>query len=486
MTFASIIFLLFFSIVILLLSITNIQYVKVRLGGQVNLVRHVILLLSSYIFYGWWDWRFCFLMFFITLVAYWAGIFHKQKYIITISVSVVLAILALFKYYIFFVDSLFNLLSIHSSRTLNIILPVGISFYTFQAISYIIDVHRNKISYEKSFLHVALYISFFPQLVAGPIVKASDFLPQLKEERNVSIQNLEHGIQIFIFGLFKKIVLADNLSVYVDEVFQNPNVFNAETIVLAIISYAMQIYFDFSGYSDMAIGSAKCLGYDFTKNFNLPYLSKNVSEFWTRWHISLSSWLKEYLYIPLGGNRKGIQRTYINLILTMMIGGLWHGANWTFVIWGTLHGIALCVQKIFTNVTNSQQRKPNFATTLLAMTTSNIFICFCWVFFRADSIDTALTLIKRVITLSDGVLHIFSWTLVSLFLLIISHICAIIHSTSVQHTNSTLSKATSYYNGYYMILNLNKILSLIIFFVVIGLTIGLAYTGASPFIYFQF
>jgi alginate O-acetyltransferase complex protein AlgI len=233
--------------------------------------------------------------------------------------------------------------------SLPIILPVGISFYTFQSLSYTIDVYRKKIVAEKDFLKLALYISFFPQLVAGPIVRASDFLPQLEEHRNVSLHNFKIGIQIGIFGLFKKVVIADWLSVFVDDVFSTPNAFHAMSILLAVIAYAIQIYFDFSGYSDMAIGCAKCLGYDFARNFNMPYISRNISEFWRRWHISLSSWLKEYVYIPMGGNRKGICRTYIHNMVTMLLGGLWHGADWTFVAWGGVHGIALCIHKVYRN-----------------------------------------------------------------------------------------------------------------------------------------
>lgn len=187
-------------------------------------------------------------------------------------------------------------------------------------------------------------------MVAGPIVKAGDFLPQLDENRNISLDNFRAGIQIFIFGLFKKVVIADWLSVFVDDVFQTPMAFYAISLILVFITYSIQIYFDFSGYSDMAVGCAKCLGYDFKRNFNLPYISSNISEFWKRWHISLSSWLKEYLYIPLGGNKKGVARTYINNMLTMLLGGLWHGANWSFLVWGGIHGLALCIHKAYKQI----------------------------------------------------------------------------------------------------------------------------------------
>lgn len=471
MTFASLTFIIFFVLVILFESITNIGTVKRMLGVRLNIVRHVALLAASYIFYGWWDWRFCFLILFVTVTAYLAGLFHEKRAVIITAISIVLFVLGIFKYYNFFVESFCGMFSIPASGTINIILPVGISFYTFQAISYIADVRMGKLNAERNFVNVALYIAFFPQLVAGPIVKASEYLPQLEEDRNVSIKNLETGLQIFVFGLFKKIVLADNLSVYVDEVFRHPAAFSAGTTALAVVSYAMQIYFDFSGYSDMAIGSAKCLGYDFSRNFNMPYISKNVSEFWKRWHISLSSWLKEYLYISLGGNRKGNKRTYINLMLTMVLGGLWHGANWTFVAWGTLHGAALCVRKIFAKKGTQESPVINVINIII----TDIFVCLCWVFFRADNIDTALVIIRRMFTLSGGITHIYSWTFISLALMVICHVMA-------YHKNKT----KEFCNGYYEIMDLNKLSSLIIWFVVIGLTIGLAYTGASPFIYFQF
>ncbi|MHB9291329.1 putative Peptidoglycan O-acetyltransferase [Hollandina sp. SP2] len=345
MTFSSISFFIFFSVIIFAMLIT-----KINMFSKQGL-RHTILLIASYIFYGWWDWRFCFLMFILTVVSYVSAIqLDKQpanKSYLFLGVAVPLFILGIFKYFNFFISSFAGIFGIHNVSSLNIILPVGISFYTFQSLSYTIDVYRKKLKAEKSFIRLALYIAFFPQLVAGPIVRASDFLPQLNEKRNINLNNFKIGIQIFSFGLFKKIVIADWLSVFVDDVFRTPNAFHAISLILAVIAYSIQIYFDFSGYSDMAIGCAKCLGYDFVRNFNLPYISRNITEFWRRWHISLSSWLKEYLYIPLGGNRRGNIRTYINNMITMLLGGLWHGANWTFLAWGGAHGIMLCIHKIY-------------------------------------------------------------------------------------------------------------------------------------------
>jgi alginate O-acetyltransferase complex protein AlgI len=382
--------------------------------------------------------------------------------------------LGIFKYFNFFVASFAELFSIRHVNALHIILPVGISFYTFQSLSYTIDVYRGKINPEKDFSKLALYIAFFPQLVAGPIVRASEFLPQLEENRNINLNNFKIGIQIFVFGLFKKVVIADWLSVFVDDVFKAPNAFHAISLILAVVAYSIQIYFDFSGYSDMAIGCAKCLGYDFSRNFNVPYISRNITEFWKRWHISLSSWLKEYLYIPLGGNRKGIIRTYINNILTMLLGGLWHGANWTFVAWGGAHGIALCVHKLYTKYVSKRVPALSF---LPASFLTNIFVCFCWIFFRADSFSTAWRIIIRIITWQNGIIQIYAWVVVAIIM-----VCSAIAAAAIK---AYLHKLESI-DGFYPILDLSKFGHLTLFFIAIGLLIGLAYTGANPFIYFQF
>ncbi|MBQ9848170.1 MAG: MBOAT family protein [Clostridia bacterium] len=338
--------------------------------------------------------------------------------------------------------------------------------------SYVIDVKREKIPAEKSFIKLALYVSFFPQLVAGPIVKASEFLPQLKEDRRITLKNLEFGIQLMLFGLVKKIVIADHLSVFVDDVFNTPAAFSWISIVLAVISYSIQIYFDFSGYSDIAIGCAKCFGYDFYPNFNMPYISENVTVFWRRWHISLSTWLKEYLYIPLGGNRKGKARQYLNLFITMLLGGLWHGANWTFVFWGALHGGALCIDKL---IPKKKNQKTIFR--ILNAFVTFLFVSFAWIFFRADSFSNAWSIIKGIFTLQDGIIQPFFWTFVAIAVVCIGTLVAIIRA----------KKRNEYeINGFYPIFNLNSVLGLTILFIVCGLIIGFAFTGEHPFVYFQF
>lgn len=461
MSFASIDFLLFFCVVLFGTAIIE-RYLP-------NRAKELFLLVASYFFYGYWDWRFCFLLLFVTVVSYFSAKFSKSKAVYIAGIALPLVVLGVFKYFNFFLSSAAAVVG-KDLGSLRIILPVGISFYTFQALSYVIDVHRGKLPVERDFVKLALYISFFPQLVAGPIVRASDFLPQLKEKRTVSIENIKWGIQVFAFGLFKKIVLADHLSVFVDDVFRTPAAFHWGTIVLATVSYSIQIYFDFSGYSDMAIGCAKCFGYDFNKNFDLPYVSESVTEFWHRWHISLSSWLKEYLYIPLGGNRKGKARQYINLLVTMLLGGLWHGANWTFVFWGGLNGLALCAEKIMPKRSTSARLKPFKIMGIFA------FVTFTWIFFRADSFDTAWVVLRGIFTLQDGVRQPFFWSFAALAVLLIGTMVVVVRAKK-------LRVATE---GFYPILKLERVWELTVFFVELGLILCLAFTGENPFVYFQF
>lgn len=496
MTFASVEFLCFFPVVIGLLLL--IQRVLPLSEQRRQTAGHVVLLIASYIFYGWWDARFCTLLMGITLIAFYSAAPRDEKRpgasraALLVGVGTPLLVLGVFKYYDFFVDSFCQAFHINNGAALQLILPVGISFYTFQSLSYTIDVYTGRIEKEQSFLRFALYISFFPQLVAGPIVKAADFLPQLAQQRRVTLRRLEEGVQIFAFGMFKKLVLADNLSLFVDEVYRTPDIFHSGTVLLAVVSYGIQIYMDFSGYSDMAIGCARCLGYDLNKNFDLPYLSRNVSEFWKRWHISLSSWLQQYLYIPLGGNRKGTVRTYVNLMATMLLGGLWHGANWTFVVWGGLHGAALCVHKCFLRFTRARKNAPsdrgrkadpsgNGKTgrrlgTLCAILLTDAFVLFCWIFFRAESMGQAAAVIRRLLGFYDGVVHVYSWSIVAILLVAAAMIAAQIRSRRRGET----------VQGFYPLLPLDRYWGLVLFFLEIGLILGLAYVQGNPFIYFQF
>ncbi len=477
MVFNSLTFVIFFAIVCALMALTNTGRVKALLGGQIRNVRQITLLIASYVFYGWWNWKCCFLMLGLTCAAHFCAAGYKKsrkKYFVTAGVVAPLIVLGIFKYFNFFVDSFCAAFGIARAGALQILLPVGISFYTFQSLSYTIDVYRGKIEAERSFVKTALYVSFFPQLVAGPIVKAGDFIPQLYEDRNISLPNLEAGVQYFMFGLFKKIVIADNISVFVDAVFENPAQFHAVSVMLAAAAYSIQIYCDFSGYSDMAVGCAKCLGYDLMRNFNLPFLSKNVTEFWKRWHISLSSWLQEYLYIPLGGNRKGRIRTYINLMLTMLIGGLWHGADWSFIVWGGLHGAALCVHKVY--MRRTKDRTPTKLGTALSIAGTFLFVSLCFVFFRANNCATAIRVLQAMATGQNGVVYLSAWALFGLAAVAAGEIAAVVRS----------EKNGERWNGYYPTVKLNTVPGLTVFFLFVGLTLGLGYTGENPFIYFQF
>ena len=312
--------------------------------------QNFLLLVASYVFYGWWDWRFLFLLVFSTSLDYYTGLkmfkaeTKKSKtFWFWLSVGINLGFLGVFKYFNFFADSLadsLNAIGWHVSlTTLSIILPVGISFYTFHGLSYVIDIYKDKIEPENNVVTYSLFVSFFPLLVAGPIERATHLLPQIKKKRLFTDAMFREGILQITAGFFRKMVIADNLAVYVDSVYGNADIHNSSSLLLASVFYAFQIYFDFSGYSDIAIGTAKLFGFSLKENFNLPYFSKSLTEFWRRWHMSLSFWLRDYLYISLGGNRKGIKITYRNLMITMLLGGLWHGASWNFVIWGGMHEI---------------------------------------------------------------------------------------------------------------------------------------------------
>ncbi len=390
-------FFLFFGVVLLFLVIAKGQSTK-----------KYFLLAASYFFYGYWDWRFTFLMLAMTVVnyalgqrVYTASTHRLKKLSLTAAIVFDLGVLGFFKYYNFFIDSANYALQPFQTGTatfssLNIILPVGISFITFQVMAYVIDIYRGVTPPADTFWDFALLTAFFPQLVAGPILKAKQFLPELQKKTVIRRQNLLAGMQLFLLGLFRKIVIADRLAPYVDTVFSTPQDFSSFTIWLAVIAYAIQIYCDFSGYSDMAIGTAKCLGYNIPINFNLPYISRSITEFWRRWHISLSTWLREYIYIPLGGNRKGKPRQYLNLWLVMLLGGLWHGASWNFVLWGALHGSALAVHKFYADYIRPKISLPASLYNAITWAITFLFICSTWVLFRAATFPQAFTVLQSM------------------------------------------------------------------------------------------
>ncbi|SHH69812.1 D-alanyl-lipoteichoic acid acyltransferase DltB, MBOAT superfamily [Fibrobacter sp. UWCM] len=441
-----------------------------------NAISKIILLIGSYIFIAYADIRFAIVLFIITFSTWFFASKTKWNFM-----GVLLPILALayFKYANFFIESFAKIFSI-DHKFLEIMLPIGMSFYTFSAISYVIDIRRKKITPRK-FKDIALYLAFFPKIISGPIQRADDFFNQSDRYRKIGYDTFSCGIQIFVFGLFKKIVLADRLSVFVNQVYDTPAAFSSSTLLLAVFAYSLQIYLDFSGYSDMAIGIAKILGFNLPRNFNLPYLSHNVTEFWKRWHITLSSWLLDYLYISFGGNRKGKIRTYLNLIATMTIGGLWHGANYTYIVWGLLHGFALAIHKIWMTITGSPNRKAGPISTIISISLTFCFTTFCWIFFRAESIPEAFAIIHRIGSWAPGIEHTYMWFFVSAIIIIIASFYAIVKSKKGK--NSPIKMNMSAVEAIYPLLNLKKFWHLVLFFMEIGLILCLAYTGGSPFIY---
>lgn len=363
-------------------------------------VQNRFLLVASYVFYGAWDYRFLSLILISTIVDYYIGAkLHatesssNRKRLLAVSVVVNLAILGFFKYFNFFAGSLQDLVGMFgfelSAFSLSIVLPVGISFYTFQTMSYTIDIYKRKLEPSRDFLDFALFVAFFPQLVAGPIERAVNLLPQIYEKRKFDLDQFGAGCYLILWGLFKKVVIADNLAVTVEQVFSKTDGFYSGEVLIGVLYFAFQIYCDFSGYSDIARGIAKTLGFELMVNFRLPYIARNPSDFWLRWHISLSSWLRDYLYIPLGGNRNGNLMTYRNLILTMLLGGLWHGAAWNFVVWGLFHGAILAGHRKYTEIREKYFGPPRKEASWYGVAASvTIMFCFTlygWLLFRAES-----------------------------------------------------------------------------------------------------
>jgi alginate O-acetyltransferase complex protein AlgI len=468
MIFTSLEFILFFALLLFLIySIRNQKAKK------------YILLLSSYFFYGYWDYRFLSLIIFSTVLNYCIGYqFAKNNNKITrdlyliFSVFCNLGLLAYFKYFNFFIATFVSAFNVEVG-TLNIILPVGISFYTFQAMSYTIDVYRRKITHTRSVLEFAIFVAFFPQLVAGPIVRAIDFLPQIKKDITLTSGNLSKGLQIFIYGAIKKVLIADRLAYFVDVIFQSPDIYSSTSLWIGIIAYSIQVYCDFSGYSDMAVGVANIMGFKLLKNFDVPYISTNPTEFWRRWHISLSSWLKDYLYVSLGGNRKGKLRQYVNIIVTMLLGGLWHGASLTFTAWGLLHGLALVIHKQYGEIKKDMHAYSGFFSTKAYMFVSwfatYVFVISCWVLFRAQNFSDAFLILRKMYTFEAGIHYLFT----PMVIIIPVIVCA--HAYKIKY------KLTEY-----ILFDLTTYKGLLILLFAIFTIFYFAPSNPSPFIYFQF
>jgi len=374
--------------------------------------QNLLILVASYIFYGWWDWRFLSLIAISTVIDYLMGYLinesvlkSRKRIFLSISLLSNLGMLGFFKYFNFFIYGFSDLLDIFGLNvnisTLNIILPVGISFYTFQTLSYTIDIYRGRINATKNLIAFASFVSFFPQLVAGPIERASKLLPQFEIKRKFDFDKARDGVRQILWGFFKKIVIADNLSQNVDYIYSNYSDLDPSILLLGAIFFSFQIYCDFSGYSDIAIGLAKIFGFELMTNFKYPYFSKNIKEFWHRWHISLSTWFRDYVYFPLGGSINGSFNHIRNIILIFTISGFWHGANWTFITWGFLHGIAYIPLlilnksgKIWKNLDYIRNKYLNWLRNFVSILLTFSFVTITWIFFRANSITIAIDYLK--------------------------------------------------------------------------------------------
>ncbi len=394
-------------------------------------LQNIFLFVASIYFYSVWDWRFLILLFSNIIVDYYLGIYlfkstiyKKRKLLLYVSFIVNLGLLCVFKYFNFFINSLNDLITPHTnyiehSFSLNLLLPIGISFYTFHGLSYILDIYNGKIKPETSFVNYGLFVSFFPLLVAGPIERASHLLPQILTERKHKIEKVFQGLGLMIFGFFKKIVVADGLTKFIDPVFLEPLKFDGSVVLLSVFYFAIQIYCDFSGYTDIARGIAKLLGFELLYNFHFPYFASNISDFWRRWHISLSSWFRDYVYIPLGGSRKGISRSIFNVLIIFGLSGIWHGANWNFLLWGLFHGI-LFIPNFLVRKFSTLEFKffDNRILEISKILFTFSLVCIGWVLFRTPNIDSAMLIYNNI---ELGLPKIHRWPMFSFIpLLLIS------------------------------------------------------------------
>lgn len=446
-------------------------------------LQNTFLAIASYIFYGWWDYRFLILIFVSTVVDYLVALGmeryadqRSRKNLLGVSIVFNLGLLAYCKYANFFIDSFVDAFLFAGfdidSPTLNIILPVGISFYTFQTLSYSIDVYRGEIKANKDFLAFMVYVSFFPQLVAGPIERSTKLLPQILNKRIFSYQEAALGMKQILWGLFKKMVIADNCAPYVDQIFNSSDSLHGSTLLLGAVLFSFQIYGDFSGYSDIAIGVSRLFGIKLSRNFNNPYFSRDIAEFWRKWHISLSSWFKDYVYIPLGGSAKNKITSIKNIFIIFLISGFWHGANWTFIAWGAFHSLLYLPLFLLKRNRKNLSEHPRFKD-LLPVLKTYLLVCIGWVFFRAKDISQATDILSEIMSES-----LFSPIEVSLRVLyIIALILILIVLEWLNRTHEfTLEKLGNNWNMYTRWSFYSTILLLIAWF---------AKTGTS-FIYFQF
>ncbi|MBE6119195.1 MAG: MBOAT family protein [Erysipelotrichaceae bacterium] len=448
--------------------------------------RWIVIVLSSYFFYACSGPKYLLLIFFVTIVSYISARLiekhsNKKKIMLLAVVLICLGVLFFFKYFNFFIETtntIFGALGIQADfATLNIVLPVGISFYTFQSIGYVIDVYRGTTKTEHHLGVFMAFVSFFPQLVAGPIERSSNLLPQIKNPKVFDYEQAIQGARLMIWGYFKKLVIADVLSSYVQTVYDSPSQYSGFSLVIAAVFFSIQIYCDFSGYSDIAIGVAKLFGIDLMTNFKSPYFSRSVKEFWGRWHISLSTWFKDYVYIPLGGNRVGKVRHIFNLLVTFLVSGLWHGANWTFVIWGGVHGVAQVIENTFLKKINKIKSK---LLTIVRVVIVFVFAVFAWNFFVSNTFSDAIYVIKNAFVGISSPLSYIKEGFASIGISKIS-LATILFSLLVL----VLYDFFAVYKGYS--LKKHKILRWVFYVFVALLVVFLSVKGVqAEFIYFQF
>ncbi len=440
--------------------------------------RNCVLIAASLVFIGWVDIMACII---VVLTAVMALVVTAEpvrqrfgKGAQTAGIVLALGALAAFKYFDFFIDSFCSVFGLDDPGTLVLYVPLGISYFSFSVISFICDSYAGKMPQKAGLPDMILYMVFFPKFLAGPIVKAADFWEQLQQNHQLSLRRLERGIQIFLLGMFKKNVIADHLSVFVNDVFAAPAAYNTATIWLAVISYTLQLYFDFSGYSDMAIGCAAMLGFDFKRNFNMPFAAGSIQEFWRRWHISLSTWFRDYLYIPLGGNRKGKMRTGINKSIVFLLTGLWHGASWTFVVWGMIHGVFMLLETYVISPSKWRIKPLRHIYTMFV-------VVFAFMIFRAPDMDTALAMAKGMFLPQEGIFQPYLWTFAAIMLLASAIVVIYLRGRSRGGVQGGREMA-----AFYPCLDLGKFGNLVIFWTVVIFILMLAYTGSSPFVYAQF
>lgn len=483
MTFSTITFLVFQIVLLILLAVSKNET-----------ARRIEIFTFSVVFYGVWDYRFLIIISITVLFTYFAGrwIYNSiqkekayTKGILIFGIVILLAILFLFKYYNFFVSSFCSLFGIENAGVLDIILPIGISFYVFSAVGFLIDVYREDVEEKISLFTVAYYLIFFPKILQGPLLKFNDFYTQLKKEHPIKSENIKQGIQIFLFGLIKKVVIADRLGLFVDAVYSMPQAYDAPTLLLVIISYPIQLYCDFSGYSDMAIGVAKMMGYDLCQNFNLPFMSKSVSEYWRRWHMSLNVWFRDYLFYSIvrskwiGNIRKITKKkskvlsrivpNAIGMAIVWPLVGFWHGASWNYLIYGSLYGLFMILGLII--IENKWGLSDNRLTNVWRIVRTGFVTVLTLILFRSDSLTVAWNIFSGIFTWQNGIHYIYTWALVLIPVVMASYIFAYIKNCG---------------NSFYIIMDLGKFRYKVVFCIALFMTFILMYVGENYFMYFQY